>query len=148
MRVLIVDDDTLGTRAFRRLFEDHEVVIANSVPEAQQTIIDLGVEANAFDLVLSDVMMGEHTGADLHRWLLAHHPILTTRMIFMTGGIPDHTVRAYIAGLDNEVITKPDLDRIRELARGVRVPSHPSPRIPTTCDAAAPPSKRGRPDPT
>ena len=90
-RLLLVEDDPLLRRLFSRKLKGMEVVEAASVESAKALL-----QAESFDNVLSDVMLGESTGADLHRWLTQSQPDLAARMVFMTGGVYDTMTAAYI----------------------------------------------------
>lgn len=103
MRVLVVDDNVVIRRMVQRILEpEHEVVLVESVAEARQAL-----ENSPFDFVVSDVMMPVETGADLHRWLTAHKPEMQGRMVFMSGGIPDAQVSAYVEDSDVDCFLKP-----------------------------------------
>jgi len=68
---------------------EHEIVEAESGARALEVLRG----DNRFDLILTDVMMPEGTGIDLHRQLAIDHPMLADRVVFMTGGAFDPDVR-------------------------------------------------------
>lgn len=120
MNLLIVDDDYNLCRAIERnllwtrsdMFTS--IITANSVGEAQERL----ASGAKVDAVLSDVMMGNETGADLHRWLEMHHPDLARGMVFMTGGISSGAVADYLQSLQNVCLAKPmSADAIVEALR-------------------------------
>jgi DNA-binding NtrC family response regulator len=88
---LIVDDSaTVGRSVARILRRSYETCLVLSVAEAQARLVE-----EAFDFVVSDVMMPERTGVDLHRWLAEQQPQLVDRLLLMTGGAP-REIREYI----------------------------------------------------
>lgn len=103
MNILIVDDEPVMRKVLRRLLRDHDVTEAPDVGAAKQ-ILGLGLKVH---LVLSDVMMPEETGADLHRWILENRPNLASHFAFMTGGIRDDRVKEYVADAGVPVLAKP-----------------------------------------
>ena len=115
MHVLIIDDEKHNTDALQRIFtsyEGNDVTVANGVQEAKSVI----QSGQCFDLILSDVMMGDGTGVDLHVWLRETQPDLAKKVIFLTGGVYHEPTKEYIDASGIEVIIKPKLDRIFELA--------------------------------
>jgi DNA-binding response OmpR family regulator len=103
MRVLVVDDNVMVGRMVQRVLRDeHEVVVVESVAEARQAL-----GKDPFDFVVSDVMMPVETGADLHRWLVDKQPEMKNKLLFMTGGIPDAKVSAYVQASDVDCLMKP-----------------------------------------
>src|SRR2546428_4561633 len=75
-RILLVEDDPLVARAVRRtLSREHDVVFVEGGRAALQAL-----DEEQFDLVISDLMMPEMTGMDLHAELLRSHPAVARRM--------------------------------------------------------------------
>lgn len=109
MNLLIVDDDPRLLRAIERnlrwtraeMFTT--IATAGGVEEALAHI----ESGKPVDAVLSDVMMGSKTGADLHHKLSEARPDLAQRMVFMTGGISSPSVASYLQSLQNVCLTKP-----------------------------------------
>lgn len=103
-RILVVDDEPLMVKMLAcALGAEHEVVTATSGREA----ID-AIEAHPrFDLVLCDVMMPDLTGIDLRERLVASHPELVSRMLFMTGGAYTDAVRRFLGQPGVEHVKKP-----------------------------------------
>jgi len=116
MNVLVVDDNRTLANTVSRIFKrnGHQVVVAYGVEEA----LDAAHSDNQFDLIVSDVMMQDGTGADLHRQL---RPELGNKVVFHTGGMFDNDARNYVLATGLEVIVKTDNRRLLALARsGVR----------------------------
>ena len=82
-RILVVDDEPALCKTIQRtLSDDHEVVVVMSARQA----LDMVVSGDRFDAILSDLMMPEMTGMELHATLARSLPDQAGRMIFMTGG--------------------------------------------------------------
>jgi CheY-like chemotaxis protein/anti-sigma regulatory factor (Ser/Thr protein kinase) len=95
-RVLVVDDERLVGSSLRRgLAGDHDVTVVAS----SRMALRLFEQGERFDAVITDLMMPDLTGTDLHRLLLALDPGLAGRVIFMTAGsVTDEARRAIEAG--------------------------------------------------
>ena len=117
MRILIVDDIPALGKVLTRILKDHDTLYVDSVEAARDA-----VARQPFDLVLSDVMLGRETGADLHRWLTEHHPHLAARAVFLTGCITDPEAADYIMATGNQVIAKPfTVEEVRAAVGGATV---------------------------
>jgi PAS domain S-box-containing protein len=83
-RILVIDDEGMLLRAIKRILEDedHEVTCIESAREAL-TLIDGG---QRFDVILSDLMMPTMTGMEFYERLLAQHPEVARRVVFISGG--------------------------------------------------------------
>ena len=82
-RVLVVDDERLVAASLRRvLAADHEVTAVSS-GRAALRLVERG---ERFDAVLTDLVMPDMTGLELHRQLLTLAPELQRRVLFMTAG--------------------------------------------------------------
>jgi EAL domain-containing protein (putative c-di-GMP-specific phosphodiesterase class I) len=79
--VLLVEDDAFQLRLFRRLLEDagFEIVVAANGKEAIAKI-----EANSFDVILSDILMRDIDGIDLLRAVRQRNTDVP--VLLMTGG--------------------------------------------------------------
>src|SRR5207253_2723522 len=113
-RILLVEDDALVARAVRRtLSREHEVVVVETGRAALEAIA-----REKFDLVISDLMMPEMTGMDLHATLLRTNPEVARRMVFFSGGAFTDAARDFLRGVPNLQIEKPfDPQQLRELIR-------------------------------
>jgi PAS domain S-box-containing protein len=104
LRILLVDDEESLLRALRRsLGRKHEVLTATSAQQA----IDLLGDEGAVDLVISDLMMPDMNGLQLYETVIAKHPHLKGRIVFMSGGIFVEQIDSYIAEHALKVISKP-----------------------------------------
>ncbi len=83
LRILVIDDEVMLIRAYRRLLgRQHDVVAAYGGEEA------LAVLAcdQAFDLILCDLMMPGTDGAGVYEGLQQTYPELLGRVVFSSGG--------------------------------------------------------------
>lgn len=82
-RILVVDDDPALLAVIKRiLVVTGEVTVLDSA-RAVSALIERG---ERFDLILSDVVMRQLTGAELHDQLHRTSPDQARRMMFMSGG--------------------------------------------------------------
>jgi signal transduction histidine kinase len=103
-RVLLVDDEAaLGAAVQRTLSVHHEVVFVTRAREALAKIA-LG---ERFDVILSDFMMPEITGRELHERLQLMDADQAKRVVFLTGGAFTPDSRLYLDGVANRVVNKP-----------------------------------------
>lgn len=83
-RLLLVEDDVHQVRFIRDILGGYgfDVSVSESAAEAIAAL-----EADDFDVVLSDWYMGDGGGGEkLYDWLIAERPGLVDRCVFMTGG--------------------------------------------------------------
>jgi len=103
-RILVIDDEPMLCTVIRRILgSDHDVTVVTSAGEAL-ALINGGEH---FDVILSDLMMPEMTGMDLHAELERARPELAARMIFMTGGAFSQDAVAFLHKVPNASIDKP-----------------------------------------
>jgi nitrogen-specific signal transduction histidine kinase/CheY-like chemotaxis protein len=113
-RLLVIDDEEMILRALARILEEHEVHCTASAREAL-CWIDAGQE---FDLILSDLMMPTMTGMEFYETLLARHPQLAPRVVFVTGGAITPRANAFLQSVPNDRLAKPfDKASLRKLIR-------------------------------
>jgi CheY-like chemotaxis protein len=114
-RVLVVDDEEMICRTFDSLLgAEHEVTALTSARVASARI----AAGERFDLILSDLMMPDMSGIDLHGQLSGIAPDQAAKMIFLTGGAFTPTARAFADTTKNTVIEKPfDWSALLELVR-------------------------------
>jgi CheY-like chemotaxis protein len=112
-RVLVVDDDALVGAAIRRtLASEQDVTVVSGAREALGRL----AAGEAYDLVVTDLLMPELTGIDLWRELQARTPALAERMIFVTGGAFTPSSREFVERHRDACLEKPfEPDRLRAL---------------------------------
>jgi signal transduction histidine kinase len=104
VRVLVVDDEHAIGRALARTLRAHHDVV--SLPSAKEALARIA-EGERFDVIVSDLMMPELTGMELHARLLSIAEDQASRMIFMTGGAFTATAREFLQSVSNPRIDKP-----------------------------------------
>jgi CheY-like chemotaxis protein len=111
--VLVVADEPDVLRALTRALErNYAVSAAGSVDEAL-ALADL----RSPDLVLCDVTMPNGGGEAVYQGLRQHFPELSRRLVFLTGGAPTETARAFLAARPQPVLEKPlDLATLAKVA--------------------------------
>ena len=103
-RVLVVDDEVSLCRTIGRVLSaDHEVIAVTSAREAMTAVMG----GQRFDVILSDLMMPEMTGMELHAALVRAAPEQASRMIFMSGGAFSEDAAKFLAQRAANVIEKP-----------------------------------------
>ncbi len=103
-RVLLVDDEPALLAAYRRLLADRfEVVVAGGGRQA----LELLEADQAFDAIVSDVMMPDVDGPALWRHLETRHPALAARTAFCTAGAFTPRAIAFLEGMAGRVLPKP-----------------------------------------
>lgn len=102
-RILVVDDEDELRAAMVRMLREHDPVQAASGAQAKE-ILEID---QAFDLILSDIMMSDVSGMELHEWLTETYPRLATQFIFITGGAFTPRAREYLSKVDNIRLEKP-----------------------------------------
>jgi CheY-like chemotaxis protein len=103
MRVLVVDDEPLVSKALARLLSPHDVVTASDGRDALARVR----AGERFDAVVCDLMMPELSGMDLHAAVEALDPELAGRFIFITGGAFTESARDFLARARNPRLEKP-----------------------------------------
>ncbi len=103
-RVLLVDDEAaVGAAIQRILSHHHDVVFVTHAREALARI----AQGERFDVILSDFMMPEMTGRELHERLQKIDGDQARRVIFLTGGAFTTDSRQYLDAVPNRVVEKP-----------------------------------------
>jgi len=103
LRILAVDDNAQIRNVMCRVLRDYDVVTCADGTEAMSI---LG-EDDGFDVILSDMDMLPMSGADLYRALVEHHPALSERVVFVTGGGASKDQRDFLIGTRRPTISKP-----------------------------------------
>ncbi len=103
-RVLVVDDEPLMARAVQRALNDEfDVRVELSAVKARERL----ASGERFDLILSDLMMPEMTGADLFRWMEQECPDQAARVLFVTGGSHEEALQQFLQTVSDRVVSKP-----------------------------------------
>jgi CheY-like chemotaxis protein/anti-sigma regulatory factor (Ser/Thr protein kinase) len=103
-RILLVDDEVALCRAVQRaLSRHHDVTISNSGREAISRV----VSGERYDVIVSDLMMPEVTGMQIHDELSRSVPDQANRMVFLTGGAFTSGAREFLDTVSNPRIDKP-----------------------------------------
>ena len=111
-RLLIIDDEPAIRDALSRAIGVlHEVVAVASAEDAIRLLSD----DDAFDLVLSDVLMDRGGGPEVHAWISSARPGLLPRLAFMTGGAFLPRAAEFVQRVDCPVLEKPI--RVRDVVR-------------------------------
>jgi len=104
LRILMVDDEVYFLRAIKRsLGKYHEVQILDG---AEQGLAHLGQD-DRYDLVMADLMMPGMNGVEFFKELEARHPQLVPKVVFMSGGVFEDDVRAFLKREGQPVLNKP-----------------------------------------
>jgi CheY-like chemotaxis protein len=108
-RVLIIDDEPVLLRAFRRTLEPpHRVVLAEGGPRAMELL----ARDTDFDVVLCDLTMPEVDGIEVYRYVAERAPALAGRIVFCTGGAFTPVAEQFLAMSGNRCIEKPVLPEV------------------------------------
>lgn len=103
-RVLVIDDEELVCRSYRRVLEPlHEVTVALGGAEA----IELLARDPNFDVVICDLMMPGVDGLAVHHFLRQKRSPLLSRLIFASGGALTDEARSFVAQARNMCLDKP-----------------------------------------
>lgn len=102
-RLLVVDDEPYILASIRRALRHYDVVLA----EGGEAALALLQSDGRFDLVICDLVMNETSGMDVYRWITAHKPELSDRIIYMTAGAFTEPVRDFLSQVHSPVLHKP-----------------------------------------
>jgi signal transduction histidine kinase/CheY-like chemotaxis protein len=103
-RILLVDDEVALCRAIQRgMSRFHDVTVSNSGREAIARV----VSGERYDVIVSDLMMPEVTGMEIHDELSRRVPEQANRMVFLTGGAFTPSAREFLDTITNPRIDKP-----------------------------------------
>jgi len=111
--VIVIDDELLiGTAIARILEREHDVFLFQRARDA----IDQIVAGTRFDVIVSDLMMPDVTGMDLHDELTEFAPDQADAVVFLTGGAFSIRAREFLDRVPNQRIEKPfEPDRLRAI---------------------------------
>lgn len=113
----MLDDEPMVAELLGRVLGDEmEVTVEQSAPRGLERL--LAPEADRFDLVLCDLAMPELSGPQLYERLARDRPQLTSRLVFITGGVHDEDTEEFLEAVDNDVVHKPfSADELRRAVR-------------------------------
>lgn len=111
--VLVVDDDARVVRALVRVLERDVCVRAETDPfRALERILS----GERFDVVICDLSMPALDGAELYRRVLDHDAEQAERFVFVSGGVLNPALDAFLADSRNERHSKPvSISTLREI---------------------------------
>ncbi len=113
--VLVVDDDPSILAVLRRVLKDHDVTITSGARQAL-AVLETG---KRFDMILSDLMMPEMSGMELHAEITRCFPEAADRMVFMSGGVFTAGANSFLDGVPNLRVEKPFAPRtLRAIVQG------------------------------
>ena len=126
VRVLVVEDEEVVRWLLQEMMRTHfgcQVDVAVSGTEALAAL-----QREKYALVLSDIRMPVMNGPELYQEVLAQHPEMACRFVFMTGHPGGQHLEEKIAGWNIPVIAKPfTIERIAEVCGPfLEVPPHDS----------------------
>jgi PAS domain S-box-containing protein len=102
-RVLLIDDEELIVRTYKRFLKEYDVVGAVGGKAALE-ILAKDVD---FDVILCDVMMPSVDGPMVFARVSEIAPDLVPRILFCSGGAFTTRVRAFLEQIPNKVLDKP-----------------------------------------
>jgi signal transduction histidine kinase len=103
-RVLVVDDEVLLLKAYRRMMgKTMDVEMAEGAEQALARI----EEGREFDVVLCDLSMPKMSGIEFHRLVQTRWPKLAERFVFATGGAMNQTSKQFLDHTSLPWIEKP-----------------------------------------
>jgi two-component system NtrC family sensor kinase len=103
-RILLIEDEKSVATVLTRLLtrDGHEVSVAGEGTEALARL-----QAEPFDLVITDFKMPGMSGLEFYRALAAAHPRLARGVIFTTGDVFSAETRRFFAEVGAPVLYKP-----------------------------------------
>jgi two-component system cell cycle sensor histidine kinase/response regulator CckA len=114
-RLLLIDDEPALCRALAaRLRDDWDTTVASDGQDARAAI-ERGLRP---DVLLCDIMMPRLDGRGFFQWLLATHPALAGRVVFMTAAALGDASAALLQDANAPVLVKPlDIPALRAALR-------------------------------
>ena len=99
-RILVIDDQPTLMKAIRRMLAAHDVTTVSSAVEAVAKF----EAGERYDAILSDLMMPEMSGMDLHAAVFRIAPDQVDKMVFMTGGAFTNAAKDFLDNVTNPTI--------------------------------------------
>jgi two-component system cell cycle sensor histidine kinase/response regulator CckA len=116
-RVLIIDDEPTLTKVFAMALREQ---CDTHVCESGGLALEHLLSGPQYDLIFCDLMMGDLGGKQLYEALVVQAPGREQELIFMTGGVFDPEVAAFIERIPNACVDKP-FDIRAEVLRRLRL---------------------------
>ncbi|MCC6988163.1 MAG: response regulator [Acidobacteria bacterium] len=101
--ILVIDDEVLLLSVMSRILHDCDVETTADARHA----LGLIEGGRTFDVILVDLTMPLMSGIAFFQDLCATHPALASRVVFMSGGVFDTDVDAFLDTVPNVRIGKP-----------------------------------------
>lgn len=102
-RILVVDDEPAIGIAIKRILHQQDVTAVTTANE----VLALLAAGNDYDVIFSDLMMPEISGAELYKTLEKLYPKMASRVVFVTGGAFTPDAVAFLDQVANERLEKP-----------------------------------------
>ncbi|HEU4326667.1 MAG TPA: ATP-binding protein [Roseiflexaceae bacterium] len=121
-RILLIDDDTQIKLLIQRILER----AGYTVDATSSTLDGLELlEQQSYDAIISDVLMPDMDGVEFYHEVLAHHPDLCERLVFITGDASRLTTSMFLQNTGVPFLLKPFaasdlLNLLKKLAPAVR----------------------------
>ncbi|WP_280152231.1 PAS domain S-box protein [Piscinibacter sp. XHJ-5] len=103
-RILVVDDEPEISALMRDMLERAGYEVASG--ESAAVALEL-LDTARFDAIVSDLRMPDMDGAAFRREVLARHPELARRMLFVTGDTLSPNAREFLKSARSESLEKP-----------------------------------------
>jgi two-component system response regulator GlrR len=128
-RVLVMDDDRLVRAAFvRGLSRHYDLVEAGSAEEALEILKNGEAAGLKFDVIVADLTLPGMDGMSFFDELREHHPSLSKRVLFVTGGSTSSRAEQFLRKTQNEVLYKPVMhERLRQAIESVAAAADAAP---------------------
>lgn len=130
LRLLVIDDEAMILKTYRRLLKDHDLQLVDCGREALRLI----GEDPDFDGILCDLMMPDLDGCSFHRQVAELAPELLPRIVFCTGGAFTPRALEFVETLTTPLLEKPigwpALSQIVAQWRRERLLRRPYPEVP------------------
>ncbi len=112
-RLLVVDDEKYILDFFTEVFRPYPIKVdtASNGRAAMEMI-----EANEYDLVVTDFRMPQMSGRELFEWIKDKRPNLAQRIIFVTGDTVSLETRSFFENTAHRCLAKPfKIEEVREV---------------------------------
>ncbi len=103
LRIYVIDDETMVTRALQRMLRKAKVVVQNDSREALRHLL----AGPTYDAIICDLMMPDFTGMELFEGLRATDSDLCDRFLFVTGGAVSSRSEDFLGREDIRFLLKP-----------------------------------------